>query len=372
MRNGITPEDDPLAIAKRCGKRRNCHTQRRNDNQMLHIHAISIPYLRSLPSVYVLCKNSRRVDLSSKWVLGISYNIMQYIKKTSKLLSAVLTALLAIFGTLSFAGCDQESSNKPEKKQAQKGQKTSKKRPKKNRPTQTLAQRSQERANKEKPQLLEDLDDEAQLTAAERALLEELQAGIDANSLRQVAKTVEKIHKLIREKGESAVPPIIRSEAVEALGWFLPDSLADLIPFMADSDPDVLEDVMSQFESAIDDSSLGDRELSNILKSVSKVLNDEDALEALFMGIESDMRNSVAVETYLYILEHGSEAAKAHVWESIEDFTGEENIKTVEDLKKWANDPENADDEDDDDFYGGDKDDKDDEDDVPAATAAKK
>ena len=40
MRNGITPEDDPLAIAKRCGKRRNCHTQRRNDNQMLHIHAI--------------------------------------------------------------------------------------------------------------------------------------------------------------------------------------------------------------------------------------------------------------------------------------------------------------------------------------------
>ena len=277
-----------------------------------------------------------------------------------------MIALLTIFGALSFTGCDQEASQKTEKKQSQKSQKTNKKRPKKNRPTQTLAQRSQERANKEKPQLLDDLDDEARLTAAERALLEELQAGIDANSLRQVAKTVEKIQKLIREKGESAVPPIIRSEAVEALGWFLPDSLSDLIPFMADSDPDVLKDVMSQFESAIDDSSLGDRELSNILKSVAKILTDEDAIDALFMAIEGDMRNSVAGETYMYLFDNGSDAVKARLAESIADFTGEDDITDREALKKWLADPENADDEDDDEFYGGDKDKDDDDDDAPA------
>lgn len=210
---------------------------------------------------------------------------------------------------------------------------------------------------KPKPNLGSDADEEAKLTAAERALLAELQNGVDDEDIKRVVKAVEKIQAIQREKGIDAVPVFLRSEAVEALGWFLPDSLSSLLGFMADSDPDVLQDVMSQFEDAIDDSGLGDRELSKILKSVAKVLTDEDALDALFMGIENDMRNSVAVDTYLEILKTGSEAAKARIWESVSDFTGEDNITSEADLKKWAEDPENADDEDDEEFYGPDKDD---------------
>ena len=212
---------------------------------------------------------------------------------------------------------------------------------------------------REKPNLLEDLDDEAKLTAAELALLNELQEGVDRESFRDVVKTVEKIQKMIREKGFDGVPVALRAEAVEALGWFTPDSLAELLGFMADTDPDVLDDVMTKFEDAIDDAELGDRALSEILKSVAKVLDNEEALDALFMGIESDMRNSVAVATYTEILKTGSDAAKSRVWESIEDFTGEDDIKTIEQLEEWLK--ENPDDEDDEDFFGPDKEEPDDD-----------
>ncbi len=297
---------------------------------------------------------SLRPDIYSYIMNNNSSGIMQNNKKF--LLLGSLAAVLFLAAAVAVFTVSTPDASVPEQGNAEAPRKASKANARKRRPTKTLAQRIQEKAEKEKPQLLSDLDDEAKLTAEERALLEELQEGLDANSLRRVAKTVEKIRKLIREKGEQGVPKLLRSECVEALGWFLPDSLADLIPFMADSDPDVLDDVMTQFESAIDDSSLGDRELSNILKTVARVLDNEDALDALFMGIESDMRNSVAVATYLEILKTGSPAAKARIWESIEDFTGEDNIKSEADLIKWASDPENADDEDDDDFYGPDRD----------------
>ena len=123
---------------------------------------------------------------------------------------------------------------------------------------------------------------------------------------------------------------------------------------MADSDPDVLQDVMDRFSEAIDDPDLGDVELSAILSSVGKILDNEDAIDSLFLGIESDMRNSVAIKTYLDLWENGSKPVKDKIIESIADFTGEEDITTPEQLKEWLE--QNPDDEDDEDFYGAPKD----------------
>ncbi len=210
---------------------------------------------------------------------------------------------------------------------------------------------SSARSQKEKPLLTEDIDfdDIAKLTEAQLALLRELQKGIDANSLKQVAKAAEKIQKLLREKGDEAVPVVMRQAAVEALSYFLPDAIVELIGFSADSDQDVLDDVLEQFEDAIDGTELGDRDLSKILTSVSKQVTHEEMLDSIFSGIETDMRNSVAVATYKEILKSGTDAAKQRVWESVEDFTGEE-ITTVEQLDEWLK--QNPDDEDDDDLYG--------------------
>ena len=198
-------------------------------------------------------------------------------------------------------------------------------------------------------------DDEYNSLAPEmKKLIDTLQEALDNNDAKTVSKIAEQILVTQRKKGQDAVPPFVREKTVEAIGIFLPDSLADLVGFMADSDPDVLQDVMDRFSEAIDDPDLGDVELSAILSSVGKILDNEDAIDSLFLGIESDMRNSVAIKTYLDLWENGSKPVKDKIIESIADFTGEEDITTPEQLKEWLE--QNPDDEDDEDFYGAPKD----------------
>lgn len=210
---------------------------------------------------------------------------------------------------------------------------------------------SESQNEREKPNLTLTEDEEAMLSAEMRKVLADLRRAVDQDNRKAVSKLAEQILVTMRKNGDDAVPPFVRSKAIEAIGFFLPDSLADLAGFMADSDPEVLEEAMSQFELAIDDPDLGDRELSSILKTFSKVLTDPDAIDSFFMGIESDMRNSVAVETYKYVAENGSDAIKNRIWESVEDFTGEDYIKSTKDLEDWLS--QNPDDPDDEDFYGG-------------------
>lgn len=201
--------------------------------------------------------------------------------------------------------------------------------------------------------------EESSLTEAQRALLNELQEALDDESLRRVAKIVEKIQDQYRKGGDEAVPPYMREQAVEALSWFLPDSLAELIGFMADSNPEVLEDVMKNFTEGIDDAELSDRELATIFKKIAPLIEDDDAIDAILMGLEIDMRNSVAVDTYKEIFKTGSPQIKERLVESMQDFTGEDDITTPEQLDAWLK--ENPDDEDDEEFYGKADKDKDDD-----------
>lgn len=216
--------------------------------------------------------------------------------------------------------------------------------------------RVKDKEGEEKPNMFRlHEDEEESLTPEMKQLLADLQAELDADNGKGVAKLAEKVLVEMRKNGAN-VPPFVRSKAVEALGWFLPDTISDLMAFLADSDPDVLQDALTQFDSALDDPSLGDRELAEIVKICSKAIKDDDALDSMFMAIESSMRNSVAISTYKYIMENGTPEAKARINSSIEDFTGEEGIQTKEGLDEWYNQEGNQDDEDDEDFYAGTKD----------------
>lgn len=270
-------------------------------------------------------------------------------------LIGAVAAAAAISAFVYFGG--QGESSAPEEKVSFKA-----KRPKKAKAAQTKAARREARLQKvfsddSKPDLDFTEAELASISPELRKILAELQEAVDAENALKVSKLSEQILVTMRKHGEAAVPPFVREAAVEAIGYFLPGSLADLVGFMKDSDPDVLQEVMDKFSEAIDDTGLGDRELSAILISVAKVLTEEDAVDSLFMSIENDMRNSVAVETYLNVWENGSSEVKQRVAESISDFTGEDEIDSPEKLKKWLE--ENPDDEDDPEFYAGDKDDDD-------------
>jgi len=272
--------------------------------------------------------------------------------------AAAAVVSVAAFCLLFSGGAPQEGEKAPIKVSRAKSSKTLAG-PKVTARRQKAAERIRQTVGMSKPSMALAEDEEALLSDEMKKILADLQTALDDNDSKTVSALAEQILVTQRRHGENAVPPFVREKAVEAIGFFLPGSLADLVGFMADSDPDVLQDVMDKFAEAIDDPDLGDRELASILTSVSGSLTNDDAVEALFTAIESDMRNSVAVETYLTLWQSGTEAIKEKIVDSISDFTGDDDITTPEDLKKWLE--ENPDDEDDDDFYAGDKDSGDDE-----------
>ncbi len=215
-----------------------------------------------------------------------------------------------------------------------------------------------------KPNINLEDDEYADLTPEMRSILTQLQEALDNDNATGVSSVCAKIQKIIQERGEKAVPVVVRENAVEALGLSLPHSLPELMGFMADGNADVRDAVQEGLEDLFNDPTVGDRNLGPILTSLGKVVTDEDLIETMITSLESDLRNSIMVETYTQILKTGTEEMKQKVRESIDellDVDDEEVTLTdsqrVEGLEKFLK--EEPDDEEDDDFYGADKDDDD-------------
>lgn len=224
------------------------------------------------------------------------------------------------------------------------------------------------RARKESPIAIEndarlhaelDIDDEySDLPPEMRLLMAEIQRCIDTEDRKALSKVCDKIAKMRNERGENSIPASVRAKAVEAIGLFLPESLAELVEFMADSDPEVVDSVFDQIDTLLNDTTIGDKEMSGMLVAISKVLTNEDSIDSLAMAIDMNMRNSVKVKTYCQILDTGTTAAVERMKEAIADLmevevdelpTSKTAIKNQ--LNEWLEG--NPDDEDDADFYKG-------------------
>ena len=205
-----------------------------------------------------------------------------------------------------------------------------------------------------------DIDDDeySDLTPEMKLLMADIQRCLDTEDRKALSKVCDKIAKIRDERGEHAVPASLRAKAVEAIGLFLPESLADLVEFMSDSDPEVVDSVFDQLDTLLNDTTIGDKELSGMLVAMSKVLTNEDSIDSLAMSIDCNMRNSVKVKTYCQILDTGTTAAVTRIKEDIAELmdvevselpTSAGIIKNK--LNEWLK--ENPDDEDDADFYKG-------------------
>ena len=186
------------------------------------------------------------------------------------------------------------------------------------------------RARKESPIAIEndarlhaelDIDDEySDLPPEMRLLMAEIQRCIDTEDRKALSKVCDKIAKMRNERGENSIPASVRAKAVEAIGLFLPESLAELVEFMADSDPEVVDSVFDQIDTLLNDTTIGDKEMSGMLVAISKVLTNEDSIDSLAMAIDMNMRNSVKVKTYCQILDTGTTAAVERMKEAIADL----------------------------------------------------
>ena len=205
---------------------------------------------------------------------------------------------------------------------------------------------------REKPSMFLDDEEEKELTDLARKVLASLQAALDNedfDQIRQILEMAQHASKGSLGRYTEGMPVALRKKLIEAISWFGAQGLPELIGFIADENEDVAQMALDQFEQALSDVSLGDRERAKIVSLASTVLTDTDALEQIFMEI-ANMRNSVAANTIFTICQDGTPEAKRLIVDTMEFVTGEDNIKTVEDLEKWlAENPYGPDDED---LYG--------------------
>ncbi len=206
--------------------------------------------------------------------------------------------------------------------------------------------------------LAEAADEERSLTPAMASIVASLQSCLDDEDRKTLTKICDKIARIRRERGEEAVPAMVREKAVEAIGYFLPGSLAEILPFLADPNPDVAEAAADQFDDVLNDASIGDRELSSIIVMMANVIDNEDTIDSMMMSIDCNMRNSVKVSTCNQILENGTGAIVKQLRETIADIleleVGElpaDNKALQKKLNDWLK--ENPDDADDESLYGG-------------------
>lgn len=210
-----------------------------------------------------------------------------------------------------------------------------------------------------RPEVDDDVDENGvKLSQEMKQILADLQDCMDRDDRKKLTKICERIQAIQRERGVDAVPVSVRSAAVEAIGIFLPESLSELVGFMADSDADVLDSVINQLDNVLNDTTIGDREISTVFTSISKVLTNADAVDSMVLTIEGNMRNSVKVQTYKTLLDTGTPEVISRLKESIAEtleIEPEELPEDKESIKKklteWQQD--NPDGEDDDDLYNG-------------------
>lgn len=194
-------------------------------------------------------------------------------------------------------------------------------------------------------------DDEAKLNEEQKAILAEIRRALDEENKKEVLRLVQKLQS--SKEWPDGIPKAIKMAAIEALGWFGSSCLPEIVGFLADADPEIIEATIERYEEALSDIDLSDRERAQILIGAAKVIRDPEKMDQ-FMFELNDMRNSVAIDTIKQIMALGSDALKGVLAENIEFFTGEENLDSAEKLDAWLK--ENPDGEDDEEFYGGSKD----------------
>lgn len=199
-----------------------------------------------------------------------------------------------------------------------------------------------------------DPDEEARLSADQRALLAEIRKVLDEEDCAGLIRIVQKMQK--SEEWPDGIPIAIRKAAIDALAWFGGNCIPEMLGFVHDPDSEVQEAAYDAYEQALFDAN-GDLELSQLVLAASKVIDDFDAMDSMMMWM-NDMRPSRQVETIKEIWKSGTPSAKRALSENMEFILGEEGIDTPEKLDEWYNDPsgDNRDDDDAEDFYGPQKD----------------
>ncbi|MCR5413537.1 MAG: hypothetical protein K6F50_02255 [Kiritimatiellae bacterium] len=168
--------------------------------------------------------------------------------------------------------------------------------------------------------------DRADLAPDEKRLLAAIEKAMDDENL-------SAIREILPEAAASANAEV-RSDLVDALGWFGVKTMAELMPFMADADEDVRQSAIDGWVAALGEISDAKRR-ADIIEAAMQVVDDEGALESMTMEL-SDMEEAEALRVVVGVIEDGAaaETAVAAAREEYEFITGEEYTNAA-DASRW-------------------------------------
>ena len=188
------------------------------------------------------------------------------------------------------------------------------------------SRRRMDRGKRTRPAVEDVPEDDDDMSPDDRRLMEAIEQGQSDEDLEQLVKVIPEV--------SASTNAEVRSELVDALGWFGVQGMNHLLPFMADSDDDVRESAIENWTSALGE--VEDEGMrAQMISAVMQVLKDEDALESMTNELIG-MDEKIALQTLVDVIEGGKAAQQgvAVAREQYEFLTGEE-YTTVEAANQW-------------------------------------
>ena len=195
---------------------------------------------------------------------------------------------------------------------------------------------------KVKPDFLDNPEEIRKLTEEMKKMVLDLQNALDLDDRKKVYALVHKLQ--LMDEWPDGIPKSVKLKALQALSWFGAEGMAEAIGFLADSDVEIRESAVEEFERMFTDSwSMGDIKLAETMVQAVKVISDTDALDSFYDQF-SNMRDTVKAETALKILDGENRAAAKELESKLDEIfdTQEYEVKTREDVEKFLKDAQQA------------------------------
>ena len=173
------------------------------------------------------------------------------------------------------------------------------------------------KADRELSELIGELQEllKDELTPVERKMVKALDAALEKEDAKSVRALVREAHKI----GNAEV----RKTAVAAAGWIGEAAMPELEAYLADEDPEVSEEALSQWELALQEIEDEAKKLQ-MLKEVLLKTKDEGTCDYLSIHLITCENTDLAVKTIDDLIASENSACKEPAKESYEWITGRE------------------------------------------------
>jgi len=180
-----------------------------------------------------------------------------------------------------------------------------------------------------------DADERTDLAPADRETLKKVQQAMEDENI-----------GMLRTAARAALQSQtdeVRSDTVDALGWFGVRAMDDLLPFMVDANADIAQSALDNWTTALGEIEDGKRRCT-LIEGVMRVLTDKDALESLVVEFNESETFDV-IQSLVNLIGSGNRASAEVAREHYEFLTGEE-YTTVEAANAWVSENCTEDEED--------------------------